>query len=86
MDAKSLIKITKSTVAEVDRILRMDKFSYEKEFGCESDRVPYAKIEKVTNMMSTLNFFINQYDENESSGCSCKEKTETHTPLYENQY
>ena len=61
MDEKMLIEMTKQTVDEMDRILRMDNTSYLKEFGCESDRADKAKIEKTVNMITTLKFFIDQY-------------------------
>jgi len=61
MDERTLLDITKQTVDEADRILRLDNQDYIKEFGCESDRVCLAKIEKTVNMLSTLRFFLNQH-------------------------
>ena len=61
MDERTLLEITKQTVDESDRILRLDNQEYIKEFGCESDRVNFAKIEKTINMLSTLRFFLDQH-------------------------
>jgi hypothetical protein len=66
MDEKTLLEITRQTVDEADRILRMDNSEYIKEFGCESDRTDKAKIEKTVNMLSTLHFFLDQYYKNDS--------------------
>ena len=55
---KMLVKLTEQTVDEVARILSLSISEYVKEYAVESERVPAAKIEKVQNMITTLQFFI----------------------------
>lgn len=78
MDEKILLEITKQTVDEADRILRLDNSEYIKEFGCESDRTNFAKIEKTVNMLSTLRFFLDQYYSGLEKTGSKKESVEGH--------
>ena len=66
MEATNVIEIAKSTVDEVDRVLRLSNSDYIKEFGCEADRTDKAKIEKAVNMISTLRFFIDKYYEEQA--------------------
>lgn len=60
INAEWLVELTRDTVKQVDQILRMTKTDYIKEFGCETERVDKAKIEKAVIMLGTLKFFIDK--------------------------
>ncbi len=72
MDEKTIIELTKSTVDEVDRILRLSNSDYIKEFGCEADRTDKAKIERAVTMVASLHFFIDRYYEEHASKTATK--------------
>ena len=55
-----LVELTRETITEVDRILRMASSEYIKEFGVEVEDVDRSKIDKSQNMIGTLKFFIDK--------------------------